>query len=223
MGFRLLRLVIAFGVLALAIGLGMVVDGNLGGGLPLLVAGLLLAGVPAGLLIRDIRANWTAGYSPSPAMADPALRRAFRNVGVSVMVSSALWFVAAFVVLFSFYQGAEDDASGGAIATRMVLGCFFAGIPALLGIQFLRCGQLLLHGDTDGTGGVVRLGWIVVVLGTLVAGSSLSKGQTEIGLFVGALVVVALVHNFWVPALYARVVQHNRAAAGHSSPDVPST
>ncbi|WP_416983185.1 hypothetical protein [Streptomyces sp. T028] len=220
---RLLRLVIAFGVLALAIGLGMVVDGNLGGGLALLIAGLLFAGVPAGVLIRHLRANWTVGYSPSPAMADPALRRAFRNVGVSVIVSSALWFVAAFVVLFAFYQGADDDASGGAIATRMVLGCFFAGIPALLGIQFLRCGQLLLHGDTDGTGGVVRLGWIVVVLGVLVVGSSLSKGQIGIGLFVGALVVMALVHNFWVPALYARVIQHGRTARGHSPSDASST
>jgi hypothetical protein len=172
------------------------------------------------LLIRHVRQNWATGYSPSPAMADPALRRTFRNVGVSVIVSSALWFVAALVVLVAFYEGADDDASAGAMATRMVLGCVFAGIPALLGIQFLRCGQLVLRGDINGIGGGVRLGWIVVVLGGLVTGSSLSHGNIEIGLLTGALVTFALVNIFWLRVLYTRVVQYDRAARGHSAPDV---
>lgn len=211
MGFRLLRLIIAVGLLMLAIGLGMLVDGDLGGGLPLFAAGLVLVGVPAGLLVRHVREIWTTGYSRSPAMADPRLRRTFRNAGASVLVSAALSFVAVFVVLFAFYRiGSDDGATAGDIASTMVLGCFFAGLPGLLGIQFLRCGQLLLHGDTSGIGGAMRLGWIVVVVGGLVTASSLSDGRVAVGLLTGALVAVALVNNLWLGGLHASVLEYGR-------------
>lgn len=213
MSFRLLRLAVAFGILMLAIGLGMLVDGDVRGGLPLFATGLVLAGVPAALLIRHVRENWTSGYDPSPAMADPALRRRFRNAGTALVAYATLWFVAACVVLVVFYRtGSDDGATGGDIASTMVLGCFFAGIPALLGLQFLRCGQLLLRGDTDGVGRAVRLGWIVVVVGVLVTGSSLSDGRVAIGLFTGALVAVALADNLWRGTLAGRVNDFERKA-----------
>ncbi|MEV1242813.1 hypothetical protein [Nonomuraea sp. NPDC049750] len=220
MSLRLLRFVVAAGVLTLAIGLGNLVDGDVRAGLPLFVVGLVFAGVPAGLLVRHVIANWTStDFRRSPAMADPAIRRNFRSVAVLVMAYSVLWFLAAVAILVFAYRIPHDNgSSGGSIATVMVIGCFLAGIPTLLGIQFLRCGQLVRHGGTEGIAAGLRLGWIVVVIGGLATVGSLTHdrpGYGTIGLVAGCLVAFTLVNNLRLSMLSTRVVAYERQASGN--------
>ncbi|MEV0232125.1 hypothetical protein [Nonomuraea sp. NPDC050786] len=216
MSHRLLRFVVATGVLTLALGLGKLLDGDVRAGLPLFVIGLALAGVPAVLLVRHVIANWTTGFAPSPAMADPALRREFRSVGVPVIAYSSLWFLAALAILVSAYRIPHDSgSSAGSIAGVMVVGCFIAGIPALLGIQFIRCGQMLLHGDTGGIAPGLRLGWIVIVIGALATVGSLADdrpGYGKVALVAGCVVAVTLVNNLRLRLLTARVAEYQRQA-----------
>ncbi|MFG1685263.1 hypothetical protein ACGFNP_34230 [Nonomuraea sp. NPDC049269] len=216
MSLRLLRFVVAAGVLTLAIGLGKLVDGDVRAGLPLFVVGLVLAGVPAGLLIRQVIAGWMPDFRRSPAMADPTLRRNFRSVAVFLIAYSVPWFLAAFAILVSAYRIPHDNgSSAGAIVAVMVVGCFIAGIPTLLGIQFLRCGQLVLHGATDGIAPGLRLGWIVVVIGGLATVGSLADdrpGYGMVALVAGCLVAVTLVSNLRLLMLNARVIEYERQA-----------
>jgi hypothetical protein len=223
--FRLLRFLVAAGVLTLAIGLGKLVDGDVRAGLPLFVVGLLLAGVPTGLLVRHVMANWTTtDFRRSPAMADPAIRRNFRSVAVLVMAYSVLWFLAALAILVFAYRIPHDNgSSAGSIVTVMVIGCVIAGIPALLGSQFLRCGRLVRHGDTEGIAAGLRLGWIVVVIGGLATVGSLTHdrpGYGTVGLVAGCLVAVTLVNILRLRMLGARVVVYERQARGAEADDV---
>ena len=149
-------------------------------------------------------------------MADPAIRRDFRSVAVFLIAYSVPWFLVAVAILVSAYRIPHDNgSSAGAIVAVMVVGCFIAGIPTLLGIQFLRCGQLVLHGAIDGIAPGLRLGWIVVVLGALATVGSLADdrpGYGTVALVAGCLAAVTLVGNLRLRMLNARVAEYQRQA-----------
>ena len=216
MSIRFLRLFIAIGILLTAAGVATLVDGDVLSGLAMLAGGLLLAGIPASRLVRDVRAAMPAGIRPSPAMADPALARQFRSVGAGLIAFSFPWFLGAFALLVVFYLMASDDgASAGAIAGLMVLGCLFAAIPGLLGYGFLRSGRLMGRGSTDGIASGQRLGWLVVVLGGFTTVASLGDDRPVyriVAIVAGGLVALALVNNLRLRSLDARVTEHEANA-----------
>jgi hypothetical protein len=217
---RLLRLPIAVGVLLTAVGLGTLVDGDVPAGLAMLAAGLLLAGVPAALLARHVRAALPAGTHPSSALADPALRRSFHGVGAGLVAYSVPWFAAAFALLVALYGLASDDgASAGAIAGVMVLASLFAAVPAVLGYGFLRTGRLLRRGVTDVIERAVRLGWLVVVLGGLTTLLSIADDRPAyrgVAAVAGCLVAAALFNNLRLRSLDARVTAYEARLYGEN-------
>lgn len=215
MAVRLLRLPIAIGVLLTAIGVGTLVDGDVTG-LAMLAAGLLLAGVPAGLLVRHVRAAGPADLSSSPAMADPALARAFHAVGAGLVAYAVPWFAAAFALLVALYRLASDDgATAGAIAGIMVLACLFAAIPGLLGYGFLRAGRLVRRGSQHGIGIGIRLGWLVVVLGGLTTVLSVADDRPAyrtVAVVAACIVAGALFNTLRLKSLDGRVTEYELRA-----------
>ncbi|SCE71933.1 hypothetical protein [Micromonospora mirobrigensis] len=222
MAIRLLRFLTAVGIFMLAFGVGQLVDGNVLPGVGLTVAGVLLGIVPMVLLVRALHGSGSGRPFASPAMAVPALRRGARVLAGTLFAWSLLPFLAAGALVLVFYRiPSRDGGSTGQIVTMVVLGCALAMVPATLGFGFLRCGSLLLRGDTEGAEGALRLNWILLAIGGITAIAAFSDdrpGYGTVALVAAVVAGAALVVNVLLGFFLLRVVgaeQANRPSTVH--------
>ncbi|HEV7713724.1 MAG TPA: hypothetical protein VGP16_36360 [Asanoa sp.] len=195
----LLRLVMAFGLFALAAGLALTVEGNLKGGLPLVAASVPMFVIPLWLVLRQLRGGLDAeamGMVRSPAFADPEVRRTLQKTSRWTIGLSAVPFAASAAILSVIFFGTDDLSPGVRVAMAVFL-TFFAAVPALLGYQLVRGGILLGRGYKEAGGGAGCM--VMVLAGISLLGIVLAlvdrdhMMSTEFLVVGGSLLVVSLV------------------------------
>jgi hypothetical protein len=171
------RYAVALGVLALAGGLGLLVEGDVLVGALLVVVGIPLFVVPLIAMVRQLRSagfdGAKLGWSRSPAADDPATMRRLAGLGGLLLAVAVVPFLGALAVLSVIVFAARDLSPGGTITVAVVV-AVLAGAPALLGFQLVRAGVLLRRGYRSATRGASRLMLVITVLAAVVAALALS-------------------------------------------------
>lgn len=209
------RYAVALGVLALAAGLGLLVEGNWALGGLLVLVGVPLFVVPLVLLVRQLSGagfdGAKLGWERSPAADDPAAMRRLTALGGLLMAVSVVPFLGALAVL-SVIVFAARDLSLGATLTVAVVVAVLAGAPALLGFQLLRAGALLRRGYRDATRGASTLMLVFTVLAGVITVMALSdRGHRYSDEFLAVSVPILVVGLLTIGAI--RYVDRAVAAA----------
>jgi hypothetical protein len=177
---RLVKLLVALGLVALAAGLGFLVEGFVIRGIALVTVSVPLFVLPAIGFLRHLRRagvdGAALGLTRSPAADDPAVRRRLKALGTWLVVLSAGPFLGAAAILSAIWFAAAEMSTGGVVTLAVLLG-FVAGVPLLLGFQLVRAGILLGRGYREVSGGASRLLWLVVVVAGLALAGALSDRQ----------------------------------------------
>jgi hypothetical protein len=179
-GWLLRRYAMAFGVLALACGIGLTVEGEALVGVPLILISIPLVVVPFALMLWPLFSSGfdgaVLGWQRSPAADEAATARRLSALGALLVGVSVIPFLAA-LALLSVVGFAARDLSVAATLTLAVVMAFLAAVPGLLGYQLVRAGALLRRGYRDATRGAVRLLTILTVLAGILAAMAASDRQ----------------------------------------------
>ena len=171
------RYAVALGVLALACGLGLIVEGDVVVGGLLVVVGVPLSVLPLVAMVRQLRSagfdGARLGWERSPAADDPATMRRLTGLGGLLLAVAVIPFLGALAVLSVIVFAARDLPLSGTITVAVVV-ALLAGAPALLGFQLVRAGVLLRRGYRNATRGASRLMVVITVLAAVVAVMALS-------------------------------------------------
>jgi hypothetical protein len=174
------RYAVALGLLALAFGLGLLVEGDLLLGALLVLAGIPLFVVPFVATVRQLRSagfdGAQLGWERTPAADDPATRRHLARLGGLLVAVSVIPFLGALAVLSVIGFAARDLDLGGTITVAVVV-AVLAGAPALLGYQLLRAGILLRRGYRNAARGAGRLLVVLTVIAAVVTVLAASDRQ----------------------------------------------
>lgn len=166
-GWLLRRYAMALGVLALACGLGLTVEGDPLVGVPLILVSIPLVVVPFALMVRQLFSagfdGGVLGWRRSPAAEEPATMRRLSALGGLLVGVSVVPFLAALALLSVIGFASRDLTVGGTLTVAVVV-AFLAAAPGLLGYQLVRAGALVRCGYRDATSGARRLMTILTVL-----------------------------------------------------------
>ncbi|GLY07402.1 MULTISPECIES: hypothetical protein [Actinoplanes] len=154
MSYRLIRLLFVFALMAMAVGIGLIFDGNVGSGLLAAIPGTAVVALMATIFFRNRGAaltEWQIGPVPGQVATDRD-----RKGGIFGAVYSLLMFFAAGALLFAAWVHGPDSSTGAKVAV-LIFAMFFAGIPVVLGLGMLKAGLMWYHGHPAGRLGLRRL------------------------------------------------------------------